>query len=232
NVITADKVFSMAQFFNILQMGMAIQYPLAISMGAETKVSIRRLQSFLLLEEKETSKIEGTEEGEIQITNVSASWTPTSHTLKNITLHIPTGSLCAIVGPVGSGKSSLLQLLLGELPCKSGNSTSEEKYHIPPKNHGSSRRLFVAISSSVKLTIDHGTEVVKERGVSLSGGQRARINLARAIYRKANIYIMDDPLSAVDTHVGRHLFDECIYKHLEKNKILVTHQLQYLRRLT
>lgn len=73
--------------------------------------------------------------------------------------------------------------------------------------------------------------LVGDRGVSLSGGQKARINLARSIYRQADIYIMDDPLSAVDTHVGRYLFDECICKHLKKKtRILVTHQLQYLKK--
>ncbi|KAG5885794.1 hypothetical protein JTB14_031511 [Gonioctena quinquepunctata] len=100
------------------------------------------------------------------------------------------------------------------------------------------RRNIIFLPRTMALLVDYFEQfpdgdktVVGERGVSLSGGQRARINLARAIYRKANIYIMDDPLSAVDTHVGRHLFDECIYKHLEKKtRILVTHQLQYLKK--
>lgn len=71
--------------------------------------------------------------------------------------------------------------------------------------------------------------VVGERGTSLSGGQRARINLARAIYKDADIYLLDDPLSAVDTHVGKHLFDECICNFLkDKTRVLVTHQIQYL----
>lgn len=73
--------------------------------------------------------------------------------------------------------------------------------------------------------------LVGDRGVSLSGGQKARINLARAVYRQADIYVLDDPLSAVDTHVGRNLFEECICKHLRrKTRILVTHQLQYLKK--
>lgn len=68
-----------------------------------------------------------------------------------------------------------------------------------------------------------------ERGVSLSGGQKARINLARAVYRQADIYLLDDPLSAVDSHVGRHLFENCIKTYLkDKLVILITHQLQYL----
>lgn len=73
--------------------------------------------------------------------------------------------------------------------------------------------------------------LVTERGVSLSGGQRARINLARAVYRQADIYLFDDPLSAVDAHVGEHLFNECINKYLKnKTRILTTHQLQFLKK--
>lgn len=72
--------------------------------------------------------------------------------------------------------------------------------------------------------------LVEERGVSLSGGQRARINLARAVYAQADIYLFDDPLSAVDPHVGKHLFEECIQGYLQnKTRILVTHQLQFLK---
>ena len=71
--------------------------------------------------------------------------------------------------------------------------------------------------------------IVGERGVSLSGGQRARVSLARAVYKDADIYLLDDPLSAVDAHVGRHLFDDCIKGYLRhKAVLLVTHQLQYL----
>ena len=71
---------------------------------------------------------------------------------------------------------------------------------------------------------------VGERGVQLSGGQKARVNLARCLYINADIYLLDDPLSAVDTHVGRHLFDKAIREFLQgKIRILVTHQLQYLK---
>lgn len=72
--------------------------------------------------------------------------------------------------------------------------------------------------------------IVGDRGVSLSGGQRARINLARAVYKQADIYLLDDPLSAVDTHVGQELFKQCITGFLRhKIVILVTHQIQYLQ---
>lgn len=72
--------------------------------------------------------------------------------------------------------------------------------------------------------------LVGERGVSLSGGQRARINLARAVYAESDIYLFDDPLSAVDTHVGKHLFEKCIKQYLRhKTRILVTHQRQFMK---
>ncbi|EGI67850.1 Multidrug resistance-associated protein 4 [Acromyrmex echinatior] len=73
--------------------------------------------------------------------------------------------------------------------------------------------------------------MVSDRDVSLCGGQRARINLARAVYRQADIYLFDDPLSAVDTRIARHLYGKCITKYLHgKTRILVTHQLQFLKR--
>ena len=70
---------------------------------------------------------------------------------------------------------------------------------------------------------------VGERGVTLSGGQRARVSLARAVYADADIYLLDDPLSAFDASVGKHLFEECLCGTLKnKAKVLVTHQLQFL----
>jgi len=73
--------------------------------------------------------------------------------------------------------------------------------------------------------------LVGERGVSLSGGQKARVNLARAVYRQADIYLLDDPLSAVDPKVSRHLVDECLKGRLLEGslKVLVTHQVHFLQ---
>ena len=87
-----------------------------------------------------------------------------------------------------------------------------------------------ALEKDFTLFPNGDATAVGERGVSLSGGQKARVNLARALYVDADIYLMDDPLSAVDTHVGRHLFDKAINGFLrDKIRILVTHQLQYLK---
>lgn len=71
---------------------------------------------------------------------------------------------------------------------------------------------------------------MEERGSSLSGGQKARVNLARAVYRDADLYLLDDPLSAVDSRVARHLFEECIVGFLRgKTRILATHQMHFIR---
>lgn len=253
--IGADKVFALAQFYNVMQVSMACGFPLAINMGAEVLVSIKRLEEFLLLKEKETSKIlDSIKDPEvcISLNKVNAAWTPNEWKMSNITVDIPFGSLCVIVGSVGSGKSSILSMILGELVPSSGTirRSGEVSYasQEPWLFVGSVRENILfgqpyireryrevvrvcALEKDFQLFPYGDKTLVGERGVSLSGGQRARINLARAVYRTAEIYLLDDPLSAVDTHVSKHLFQECITEYLgKKTRILVTHQLQFLNR--
>lgn len=253
--ISADKVFSMAQYFNVLQLTMAIFYPWAMASAAEAAVSIKRIEDFLLLNENVplTQSSLTVKEASVTMKTVSASWTTNAivNTLHNINVQIKDKKLYTIVGPVGAGKSSFLQAILGELKSSQG------QIHIDGKMSYASQEpwLFAGtvrnnilfgqpydkdkyqnIVNVCALTRDfeqlpYGDKtLVGERGTALSGGQRARINLARAVYRDADIYLFDDPLSAVDTHVGRHLFNECMNNYLRnKTRILVTHQLQYLK---
>lgn len=121
--IGADQVFSLAQFLNVMQVSMAVGFPLAINMGAEILVSIRRLQELMGLKEKDKAKILDDykdPDASVSLTNVNAAWTPNEWKLTNININIPTGSLCVIVGSVGSGKSSILSIILGELIPSSG----------------------------------------------------------------------------------------------------------------
>lgn len=146
----------------------------------------------------------------------------------------------------------LLQLLLGELPVTSGKLSisgtisyaSQQPWLFADTIQNNIlfgqpylKELYDEIVKVCALETDlrefsmRDKSLVGDRGILLSGGQKVRINLARAIYREADIYIMDDPLSAVDTNVGRDIFDKCICKHLEnKTRILVTHHLQYLEK--
>lgn len=182
-----------------------------------------------------------------------AKWTSQSaeQTLSNINLTVTPGRLVAVIGPVGSGKTSLLHAILKELPLSSGSLSvkgnvsyaSQEPWLFAGTVRSNilfglpmDRRRYREVVKRCALERDftlfpYGDKtIVGDRGVSLSGGQRARINLARAVYRDADIYLLDDPLSAVDSHVGKHLFENCISSYLrDKVCILVTHQLQYLK---
>lgn len=171
--------------------------------------------------------------------------------IRDITLTVESCELCAIVGPVGSGKSSLLQVILGELELDRGRLEIGGDISYAPQEpwlfEGSVKNNIVfigdyqekryrevvkacALERDFELLPQGDETIVGERGISLSGGQRARISLARAVYRKADIYLLDDPLSAVDTHVGKHIFEQCVKRFLkDKACVLVTHQLQYLQ---
>ncbi|KAF0720220.1 putative multidrug resistance-associated protein lethal(2)03659 isoform X2, partial [Aphis craccivora] len=146
--------------------------------------------------------------------------------------------------------SSLIQAILRELPLCEGSISvsgtisyaSQEPWLFngsiqqnilfgSPMDHNRYKEVVkvCALKTDFKQLPYGDRSLVGERGVSLSGGQRARVNLARAIYKEADIYLLDDPLSAVDTHVGKHLFEKCIKDYLkEKTCILITHQIQYL----
>lgn len=191
----------------------------------------------------------------IELKNVTVKWVKTlsENNLEHITLKAKATDLFAVVGPVGSGKSTLLHIILKELSPIEGtvNVVGTVSYASQePWLFGASVRQNILFGQEydekkyrevVKVCalerdftlFSHGDRtLVGERGLALSGGQRARINLARAVYKEADIYLLDDPLSAVDTHVGKQLFDDCICEYLKtKCVILVTHQLQYLKKV-
>lgn len=189
----------------------------------------------------------------VRFENVTAAW---NHFLGNhtngifdVNLEIKSG-LCAIVGPTGCGKSTLLNVILGELDVNSGsvmiNGTISYASQTPWIFEDSIRNNIVfvedfdekrykkvvdvcALKQDFKFLPQGDMTIVSEGGTSLSGGQRARINLARAIYKQSDIYLLDSPLSALDTHVAKHIFEKCFKQFLRgKVCVLVTHQLEHL----
>ncbi|KAJ3204167.1 hypothetical protein HDU82_006042, partial [Entophlyctis luteolus] len=183
-----------------------------------------------------------------ELSDVSAK---KSH-LHEINMDIPKGKLVAIVGAVGSGKSSLLNAIIGEMKKVNGSVTFNSSLGYAPQTawiqnasvkdnilfglpYNRERYLRAirdcALESDLKVLPNGDQTSIGERGINLSGGQKQRVNLARLVYFNADIVLMDDPLSAVDAHVGRYLFENCILGALkDKTRILVTHQLHFLSR--
>ena len=168
----------------------------------------------------------------------------------NLSADIISGELLGIIGPVGSGKSSFLSIFLNELTLTGNYRWNQNIAYCPQESWifvGTIRenilvgRAFNAekyedvtrvccLLPDFETFADRDQTVVGERGVTLSGGQRARINLARAIYGDAEIYLLDDPLAAVDTKVAQMIFCDVILGYLKsKTRILVTHHVDLLQ---
>ncbi|KAJ3872779.1 ABC protein [Lentinula edodes] len=171
--------------------------------------------------------------------------------IRGINMKIQRGCLVAIVGRVGSGKSSLLQGLVGEMRKTSGDCSFGGRVAYCPQTawiQNASLRdniLFGQPFEEVKywralersclipdlqMLPDGDLTEIGEKGINLSGGQRQRVNIARALYYNADVILFDDPLSAVDAHVGRSLFHGAIHPLVKEGKtvILVTHALHFL----
>ncbi|PVD27629.1 hypothetical protein C0Q70_12795 [Pomacea canaliculata] len=172
--------------------------------------------------------------------------------LKNIDISVGVGRLVAVVGHVGSGKSSLISSLLGEIEKVSGKVTIKSSVAYVPQqawiqnktlrdnilfgklfNEQRYQQVLRACALERDLAILPAGDMTEigERGINLSGGQKQRVSLARAVYSDSDIYLLDDPLSAVDSHVGKHIFTEVIGPNgllRHKTRVLVTHGIHWL----
>ncbi|KAI8426158.1 hypothetical protein MSG28_005100 [Choristoneura fumiferana] len=241
--ITVESVFFLTCYYNIMKQTMTLYFPQAVGQPNTEAGSSKNLKV------KDLRK----DQVKVRFDDASSRWIKSSDKddVQDINLQIFSGSLTTIIGAVGSGKSTLLHMILGELPCARGSlqTTGSVSYasQEPWLFVGSVRQNILfgqpfvksrymevcrvcALERDISL-FPHGDKtVVGERGVALSGGQRARINLARAVYKEADIYLLDDPLSAVDTQVAKHIFERCIKRYLaNKTVVLVTHQLQFIK---
>eukprot|EP01029_Cantina_marsupialis_P003080 TRINITY_DN1290_c0_g1_i7.p1 TRINITY_DN1290_c0_g1~~TRINITY_DN1290_c0_g1_i7.p1 ORF type:complete len:1228 (-),score=221.18 TRINITY_DN1290_c0_g1_i7:236-3691(-) len=200
--------------------------------------------------------VEGKNEVEIVFPNEMISNSNSSITskgksldLSDINLNVKKGELLIIIGSVGSGKSSLLQALLGEMKQIDGslnihgsvaylpqkpwilNDTIQNNIALGNLDREKLKMAVDACALRVDIEQLRGGLLceIGSRGVNLSGGQRTRINLARCSYSDNDIYLLDDPLSSVDAHVGNHIFNKCICGVLsDKTRVVVTNALQYL----
>nr|XP_014338316.1 PREDICTED: multidrug resistance-associated protein 1 [Bos mutus] len=220
-----------------------------------TRISLVHLEDFLNTEELLPHSIEANYIGDhaIGFINASFSWDKTGiPVLKDLNIKIPEGALVAVVGQVGSGKSSVLSAILGEMEKLKGivqrkGSVAYVSQQAWIQNcilqenilFGSvmQKQLYERVLEACALLPDleqlpNGDQTeIGEKGVNISGGQKHRVCLARAVYSGADIYLLDDPLSAVDVHVAKQLFEKVIGSSgmlRNKTRILVTHNLTLL----
>ncbi|KAJ7560932.1 hypothetical protein O6H91_03G006700 [Diphasiastrum complanatum] len=258
--LTVGRVLSALATFRVLQEPLN-NFPDFVSMVAQTKVSLDRLLEFLEEEELQSDAVtrlslqdheNSASDLALEITNGIFSWDPALEkpTLSGIDIYITKGMKVAICGVVGSGKSSLLSSILGEIPRLSGmvkvkgktayvsqsawiqtGKIEENILFGNPMNKVKYEKVLEACALTKDLEVlSHGDQTeIGERGINLSGGQKQRIQLARAVYQDADIYLLDDPFSAVDVHTGTQMFKECILGVLaSKTLVFVTHQVEFL----
>ncbi|KAI9591578.1 multi drug resistance-associated protein MRP [Syncephalis fuscata] len=202
----------------------------------------------------ETGELSRREPNVVVMRDASFAWdgTDESQTISNVSFSCDRGTLLAVVGRVGSGKSSLISALLGDMAKLHGevelkgtvayaaqqpwimNATLRENIlfgHAYDPDFYQKTIEACALTQDFEMLPGGDQTEIGEKGINLSGGQKARVSLARAVYAMADIYLLDDTLSAVDSHVGRHIFNHVIGpKGLLKNRarIFVTHALQYV----
>eukprot|EP00111_Clytia_hemisphaerica_P004457 TCONS_00012747-protein len=252
--VTLGLLFQAMSLFFLVRTESLLLFPIGFQLLMESKIGCQRIAQFLLTEEmEEKSEVKKTSEPKMDFDNVTASWTEESEEiLKSVSFSVnEKNKLMMLVGPVGSGKSSILNAALREMSIKKGSINTQGKVVYTSQQSwifsSTIRQNIIfgnefdverykrvidacALKTDLKLFEKGDLTLVGERGVSLSGGQKARIGLARAVYQNADIYLLDDPLSAVDTKVARHIFEKCINGLLKnKLKVLVTHQIQYLQ---
>ncbi|XP_013102325.2 multidrug resistance-associated protein 1 isoform X3 [Stomoxys calcitrans] len=253
NVLDATKTFVSLSLFNILRFPLTM-LPMLISNLVQTQVSVNRINKFMNSEELDPNNVQHDPKkpNPLSIENGSFSWGDGDITLKNINMQVKKNTLCAIVGTVGSGKSSVVQAYLGEMEKISGsvntvgtiayvpqqawiqNSTLRDNILFGrPYDRKRYNRVIdaCALRPDIEMLSAGDQTEIGEKGINLSGGQKQRISMARAVYSDADLYFLDDPLSAVDAHVGKHMFEEVIGPKgllAKKTRVLVTHGITFL----
>ncbi|CAN7998510.1 unnamed protein product [Ixodes hexagonus] len=252
--LTPSIAFTCLSLFMLLRFPMYM-LPDLLSRLIRCVVSLKRLSAFLEKPELDEEAIgPNPEKGDaISLSKASFTWSGEEPAvLRDVTLNVKSGSLVAIVGPVGCGKSALLKAILGTLEKASGtidtqgrlayvaqqswiqNATLKENIIFTNKTNEERYQKVVeacALKPDLEMLPAGENTEVGDKGINLSGGQKLRISLARAVYHDADVYLLDDPFSAVDVHVASHLFEDVVGPTgilRSKTRILVTHSVAVL----
>ncbi|XP_067674237.1 multidrug resistance-associated protein 1-like [Haliotis asinina] len=249
-----EVVFPAISLFNIIKL-FIVRSPFIIGYLVQATVSLKRINKFLNTEDLSETHVlrNATQRPAVKITDGCFQWNSEGGpTLRNISLDVTEGQLLAIVGQVGSGKSSLVSAILGEMDKLYGHVSLKSRVAYVPQvawiqNDTLQNNILFgkpmdrhwynkvveccALIADLEMLPAGDMTEIGERGINLSGGQKQRVSLARAVYSDADIYLLDDPLSAVDSHVGKHIFVNVISSKgllAGKTRILVTHGIHWL----
>lgn len=238
---------------NTLRIDMVLVIGYAIFSWRESVTALKRIQHFLELPENPQNCLNTEEHLHlIDVRNFSASWKGSGElVLKSVNLTCDHPQLVAITGPVSAGKTSLLLSLTRELPGVSGQLTTASNPSYASQEpwifSGTLRENILfgtplnttrywdvinvcCLREDIEMFVEGDLTLIGERGVTLSGGQKTRVSLARSVYKDVDIYLFDDPMSSVDSEVGRELFYKCLRGLLyDKLVLLVTHQIYYVK---
>ena len=238
--LSTANIFTILSFFSIIRYPVTGGLPYGIEKLSESVIASKRINQFMNLSKQTRTKTlqeystsdHNRIPGSIVMDRASFTWGSTESTeLIEIDLNVNSGSLVGIIGAIGSCKSSLLAAILGEMSLVEGSSKIYGKIayvsQIPWIFAGTIREnilfckpfdkeKYERVLKSCCLITDLQSfsagdlTVIGEKGVNLSGGQKVRVSLARALYTEADIYLFDDPLAAVDPTVARKIFKQCI----------------------
>lgn len=258
--LTTGVVFPALTLFNLLAFPLSI-LPMVITSIIEASVAVNRLTDYFTAEELQADAVNYQEpvshvgDESVRIRDAAFTWNRYQgvHVLENMDFSARKGELSCLVGRVGAGKSSMLQALLGDLWKVHGEVTVRGSIAYVAQSawvmNASVRENIVfghrwdpefyeltveacALVDDFRNLPDGDHTEVGERGISLSGGQKARLTLARAVYARADIYLLDDVLSAVDQHVGRHIINKVLGRNgvlNTKTRILATNAITVLK---
>ncbi|XP_055836235.1 ABC transporter C family member 10-like [Solanum dulcamara] len=248
-----SNVFTFLASIKLVQLPIR-SLPDVVGAFIEAKVSLSRIVKFLDEPDMHTRDMKKQKQDDVNIciscTDVSWEMNSLKPTLKDINLDIKHGEKVAVCGEVGSGKSTLMSLILGEVPYINGTvdvygkiayvsqtawiqtGTIQENIlfgsNMEPQRYQQALERSSLVKDLEMLPFGDLTEI-GERGNNLSGGQKQRVQLARALYQDADIYLLDDPFSAVDAHTSTNLFNDYVLGALSgKTVLLVTHQVEFL----